>query len=198
MTPLQSELDHAHKARLKRWNAAVFRAQHPQPIPPPPPPKPTPTEPIPPWERDVLYVSSSPPEEAIKPLVLLLFAYLVKAHLFHVKRERSYARIEAIQRVVADYYDLSFIDMLSHRRTAKLVRPRQVAMYLAKKLTLKSLPEIGRRFRGRDHTTVLHGIKRITELVEHDADLAHDVDELETLLTPHQMEGHDGQHSGKI
>jgi Bacterial dnaA protein helix-turn-helix len=173
MTPLQIELDDARKARLARFNAAVFRAQHPIPIPLKP-------------ERDVLQVSSpsQAPQEALTPLLLLLFIFLVKAQLFHTDRKRSFARIEAIQRVVADYYGLSFIDLLSHRRTTKLVRPRQIAMYLTKKLTLKSLPEIGRRFRGRDHTTVLHGIKRITELIEHDADLAHDVDELEALLTP--------------
>ena len=73
--------------------------------------------------------------------------------------------IEDIQRVVARQYDVSRSDMLSARRTANVVRPRQIAMYLAKTLTLRSLPEIGRKFGGRDHTTVLHAVRKIEGLV---------------------------------
>src|SRR5665213_3175462 len=71
-------------------------------------------------------------------------------------QEPKRVKIEDIQRVVARQYNVSRSDLLSSRRTANVVRPRQVAMYLAKSLTLRSLPEIGRRFGGRDHTTVLH------------------------------------------
>ena len=71
-------------------------------------------------------------------------------------QEPKRVKIEDIQRVVARQYNVSRSDLLSSRRTANVVRPRQVAMYLAKTLTLRSLPEIGRRFGGRDHTTVLH------------------------------------------
>ena len=67
--------------------------------------------------------------------------------------------------MVARQYNVSRSDLLSSRRTANVVRPRQVAMYLAKTLTLRSLPEIGRRFGGRDHTTVLHAVRKIEALV---------------------------------
>ena len=74
-------------------------------------------------------------------------------------QEPKRVKIEDIQRVVARQYNVSRSDLLSSRRTANVVRPRQVAMYLAKTLTLRSLPEIGRRFGGRDHTTVLHAVR---------------------------------------
>ena len=73
-------------------------------------------------------------------------------------QEPKRVKIEDIQRIVARQYNVSRADLLSSRRTANVVRPRQVAMYLAKTLTLRSLPEIGRRFGGRDHTTVLHAV----------------------------------------
>lgn len=71
-------------------------------------------------------------------------------------------RIEQIQRAVANHFDVSKVDLLSARRTADIVRPRQIAMYLCKTLTSRSLPEIGRHFGGRDHTTVLHAVRKIT------------------------------------
>jgi len=74
--------------------------------------------------------------------------------------------------VVARQYNVSRSDLLSSRRTANVVRPRQVAMYLAKTLTLRSLPEIGRRFGGRDHTTVLHAVRKIEGLVTGGSDMA--------------------------
>ncbi len=86
--------------------------------------------------------------------------------------------IDEIQRKTADYYGLKLADMLSPRRAREVARPRQVAMYLAKKLTPRSLPEIGRRFGGRDHTTVMHGVKRIEELRVADTELNGDVAKL--------------------
>ena len=83
-------------------------------------------------------------------------------------QEPKRIKIEDIQRVVARQYNVSRSDLLSSRRTANVVRPRQVAMYLAKTLTLRSLPEIGRRFGGRDHTTVLHAVRKIEALVAKD------------------------------
>jgi chromosomal replication initiator protein len=83
--------------------------------------------------------------------------------------EPKRVRIEDIQRVVARQYNVSRADLLSSRRTANVVRPRQVAMYLAKVLTLRSLPEIGRRFGGRDHTTVLHAVRKIEALAGNDS-----------------------------
>jgi chromosomal replication initiator protein len=73
-------------------------------------------------------------------------------------------RIDEIQRACADHYDIKISDMVSARRTADLTMPRQVGYYLSKELTAHSMPAIGRRFGGRDHTTVLYGVRKITEL----------------------------------
>ena len=91
-------------------------------------------------------------------------------------------KIEDIQRTVARQYNVSRADLLSSRRTANVVRPRQIAMYLAKTLTLRSLPEIGRRFGGRDHTTVLHAVRKIETLVGSDTALADEIELLKRLL----------------
>jgi chromosomal replication initiator protein len=97
-------------------------------------------------------------------------------------QEPKRVKIEDIQRVVARQYNVSRADLLSSRRTANVVRPRQVAMYLAKILTLRSLPEIGRRFGGRDHTTVLHAVRKIENLVNTDAALAEEIELLKRQL----------------
>ncbi|PZQ79304.1 MAG: chromosomal replication initiator protein DnaA [Ancylobacter novellus] len=91
-------------------------------------------------------------------------------------------RLDDILRLITRHYGISRADLLSQRRTANLVRPRQIAMYLAKTLTLRSLPEIGRRFGGRDHTTVLHAVRKLTGLVESDAEIATEVRRLEIEL----------------
>ena len=90
--------------------------------------------------------------------------------------------IEDIQRRVADHYNLRIADILSPRRARPVARPRQIAMYLAKALTQHSLPEIGRKFGGRDHTTIIHGVRKVEELMERDANLAADVDSLRRLI----------------
>ena len=97
-------------------------------------------------------------------------------------QEPKRIKIEDIQRVVARQYNVSRSDLLSSRRTANVVRPRQVAMYLAKTLTLRSLPEIGRRFGGRDHTTVLHAVRKIEALVGKDTALCEEVESLKRQL----------------
>jgi chromosomal replication initiator protein len=97
-------------------------------------------------------------------------------------QEPKRIKIEDIQRVVARQYNVSRSDLLSSRRTANVVRPRQVAMYLAKTLTLRSLPEIGRRFGGRDHTTVLHAVRKIEALVSKDIALSEEVESLKRQL----------------
>ncbi|WP_315735520.1 MULTISPECIES: chromosomal replication initiator protein DnaA [unclassified Bradyrhizobium] len=97
-------------------------------------------------------------------------------------QEPKRIKIEDIQRVVARQYNVSRSDLLSSRRTANVVRPRQVAMYLAKTLTLRSLPEIGRRFGGRDHTTVLHAVRKIEALVGKDIALNDEVESLKRQL----------------
>ena len=91
-------------------------------------------------------------------------------------------RVEDILRIVAKHYGVSRADLLSSRRTANVVRPRQIAMYLAKTLTLRSLPEIGRRFGGRDHTTVLHAVRKIEGLVQGVQALAEEIEILKRLL----------------
>jgi chromosomal replication initiator protein len=96
--------------------------------------------------------------------------------------DQKRVKIEDIQRVVSRHYSVSRSDLLSARRTANVVRPRQVAMYLAKTMTLRSLPEIGRRFGGRDHTTVLHAVRKIEHLVGNDQGLADEVEGLKRQL----------------
>jgi len=90
--------------------------------------------------------------------------------------------IDEIIRKVADHYNLRLNDILSPRRARSVARPRQVAMFLAKRLTSKSLPEIGRRFGGRDHTTVIHAVKKIEELRAVDNQIAEDVELLRRML----------------
>ena len=97
-------------------------------------------------------------------------------------QEPKRVKIEDIQRIVARQYNVSRSDLLSSRRTANVVRPRQVAMYLAKTLTLRSLPEIGRRFGGRDHTTVLHAVRKIEGLVGSDMTLSEEIEILKRQL----------------
>jgi len=97
-------------------------------------------------------------------------------------REPKRVKIEDIQKRVASHYNVSRADLLSSRRTAAVVMPRQIAMYLAKSLTLRSLPEIGRRFGGRDHTTVLHAVRKIDNLCNNDAALREEIDLLKRLL----------------
>lgn len=90
--------------------------------------------------------------------------------------------IEDIQKKVAAHYNIKVSDMHSSRRSVAIARPRQIAMYLAKKLTTKSLPEIGRKFGGKDHTTVMHAVKRIDELSRNDKEFADDVELLMRML----------------
>lgn len=90
--------------------------------------------------------------------------------------------VEEIQRKVADHFTIKVSDMYSARRSRVVARPRQVAMYLAKRLTTLSLPDIGRKFGGKDHTTVMHAVKRIEELCVEDAGLREDVELLSRML----------------
>lgn len=90
--------------------------------------------------------------------------------------------IEEIQRRVAEYYNVRLADMLSARRARAVARPRQVAMWLSKQLTTRSLPEIGRKFGGRDHTTVIHAVRKIDELRAADSGMDEDVDLLKRML----------------
>ena len=103
------------------------------------------------------------------------------AHLVGAGEARR-VRIEDIQRVVARHYNVSRQELVSNRRTRVIVKPRQVAMYLSKTMTPRSFPEIGRRFGGRDHTTVLHAVRKIEELISGDTKLSHEVELLKRLI----------------
>ncbi|MBI3447261.1 MAG: chromosomal replication initiator protein DnaA [Magnetospirillum sp.] len=90
--------------------------------------------------------------------------------------------IEEIQKKVAEHFTIKLAEMSSARRSRQVARPRQIAMYLAKQLTSRSLPEIGRKFGGRDHTTVMHAVKKVEELKEADQNFAEDVELLRRML----------------
>ena len=90
--------------------------------------------------------------------------------------------VDKIQNVVSNYFNISLSEMLSQRRSRPLARPRQIAMYLAKKLTSRSLPEIGRRFANRDHTTVIHAVKTINRLSDQDDEMKKNLNQIKSLL----------------
>jgi chromosomal replication initiator protein len=96
----------------------------------------------------------------------------------HLRTGEKRITVDDIQKAVADYYGLKQADLLSERRNRAIARPRQTAMWLCKHLTTRSLPDIGRRFGGRDHTTVLHAVRRIEELKGSDAPLYADIEAL--------------------
>lgn len=160
MTPLQMHYHQARKARLQRFAEA---AQRPVSLPPPIAPEPEP-EP------------AAAPIEPEQPTKRPYWFWMV------AEPHRRYPPVKAIQHAVADHYDVTVHDILSSRRTARVVKPRQIAMFLAKKLTLKSLPEVGRRFGGRDHTTVLHAVRKIESLAQEDGDLSADLNALISSL----------------
>lgn len=90
--------------------------------------------------------------------------------------------VDEIQKTVAEHFNMKQVDLLSERRTRSVARPRQIAMYLCKQHTTRSYPDIGRRFGGRDHTTVLHGVRKIDELIAKDDQIARDVEALTRKL----------------
>ena len=98
--------------------------------------------------------------------------------------------IPEIQRAVAKDYNIELKYMLSQRRQASIVRPRQVAMYLAKEMTTATLPMIGRKFEGRDHTTIMHGIRKIARLYREDDELMGRIERLKASITERHNERH--------
>ena len=90
--------------------------------------------------------------------------------------------VDKIQNIVSNYFNISLSEMLSQRRSRPLARPRQIAMYLSKKMTTRSLPEIGRRFANRDHTTVIHAVKTISRLAEQDDEMKKNINQIKSLL----------------
>ena len=105
-----------------------------------------------------------------------------KAILKDVFNQVRVITVDKIQNVVSNYYNIALSEMLSQRRSRPLARPRQVAMFLAKKMTTRSLPEIGRRFANRDHTTVIHAVKTITKISETDEEMKKNIHQIKALL----------------
>jgi chromosomal replication initiator protein len=97
-------------------------------------------------------------------------------------REARRVRIEDILRIVSRHYKVPRNELLSARRSRDVVRPRQIAMFLAKALTSRSLPEIGRRFGGRDHTTVLHSVRKVEAMIKDDVELGQEIELLKRML----------------
>ncbi len=108
------------------------------------------------------------------------FAEEVLGEMFRASRRRI--TIDEIQKRVSEHFHIRHAEMISARRAREVARPRQIAMYLAKQLTPRSLPEIGRRFGGRDHTTVIHAVRQIEKLRASDSEIDHDVVALMRLL----------------
>lgn len=119
--------------------------------------------------------------QSFEPTITLDRVDEMIGHLCRAGETRK-VRIEDIQKVVARHYNVSKVELLSDRRTRTIVKPRQIAMYLSKVLTLRSLPEIGRRFGGRDHTTVLHAVRKIETQAESDDGLAREIELLKRLI----------------
>ena len=97
---------------------------------------------------------------------------------FLINSNSKSINVESIQNTVASYFNLNIQEMLSARRSRSLARPRQIAMYLAKQHTTNSLPDIGRKFSNRDHTTVIHAVKKINELIDKDEEIRKNVLEI--------------------
>lgn len=110
------------------------------------------------------------------PLAEKTLADLIRA------RDAKRVRIEDILKIVSRHYKVPRNELLSARRSRDVVRPRQIAMYLAKALTSRSLPEIGRRFGGRDHTTVLHSVRKVEQMIKDDLELGQEIELLKRML----------------
>jgi chromosomal replication initiator protein len=90
--------------------------------------------------------------------------------------------MDEILKKTCDYYKIRQVDIISQNRQRAIARPRQMAMYLCKRLTTRSLPEIGKKFGGRDHTTILYGVRKIEELMQIDSQIAEDAELLRRML----------------
>ena len=106
----------------------------------------------------------------------------IQGNIAFFRPRPAHPPIAEIQRRVADHYRVRLAEMTSARRSREVARPRQIAMYLSRQLTPRSLPEIGRRFGGRDHTTVIHAIRQIEKLRAGDNELDRDIMQLEAEL----------------
>lgn len=171
-TPGQLAESERRKERLQRIQSSAFHYVAPQPI-----------EPV-----KIEIEDHQPEQTSIEvracngQIVIVTQDQIAEARAIFERATSNIVTVEKIQRAVCARFGIKRSDMLSVRRTKDLVVPRQVAMYLAKTLTLKSLPEIGRRFCGKDHTTVLHAVRKMQALVNRDDTIRSVVDDLKAVL----------------
>lgn len=158
----QMRADYA--ARRARLYAPRVEMREPSPVKEPEAKAKAPRPPV--KRRLGVFAKPAPPEPA--PIVRDAIHDWLELASPHIMKATLSARI---MEIVAEATGVTKLDLISHRRTIKVVRPRQICFYLMRQCTVMSLPEIGRRFSGRDHTTVLHGTRKIAELMETDADL---------------------------
>jgi hypothetical protein len=117
------------------------------------------------------------------PVILPPIPNHIIAQAANVAFPKYLSRVEAIQRsTLTEFPTMTVMDIRSQRRTKAVVRARQIAMYLAKTMTEQSLPELGRRFGGRDHTTILHGVRKIEGLIVKDQELAAMVERIKSII----------------
>jgi chromosomal replication initiator protein len=107
-------------------------------------------------------------------------AYKILKDLLRSNERR--VTISEIQKEVSKYYQITLADLTSSRRSRNIARPRQISMYIAKIMTTRSLVEIGAKFGGKDHTTVMHSVKRVEELIKSDDDIAEDIAKIKAIL----------------
>lgn len=129
------------------------------------------------WVEENAGRSDEPPIALHRPHDAHVHTFRLFSELSNVEPSQR-VLIETVIRETCLFYEISRADLLSQRRTLSIIKPRQIAMYLAKVMTLRSMPEIGRRFGGRDHTTALHAVRKIGDLVASDAALAAEVEAL--------------------
>lgn len=192
MGALQQQLHTEHKARMRRlWDTPPRRV-----IVPTPPPQPVSVTVAPPVAvAEPIVVPPIPtPEESRAARLRRLegelrdLALRVRAELKECDEPAGAKIIEPpirlIIRTVAAYYNISMTDFLSPRRTANIAHPRQIAMYVTKEMTRHGFPTIGRHFGGRDHTTILHAVRKVEALRAADPKLNREINELTAMLTP--------------
>jgi chromosomal replication initiator protein len=100
----------------------------------------------------------------------------------HLRGAEKRITVDDIQKATSEHFGLKQADLISERRNRSIARPRQAAMWLAKQLTTRSLPDIGRRFGGRDHTTVLHSVRKVEQMIKDDAELGQEIELLKRML----------------
>lgn len=184
LTPLQARYADERRSRLARMSPAALRPAVAHPV----------CQPLHIEITECIPVETSIDVVECANQVILVSekkvaeARVVFEWLSDVLVGRNNITVERIQAVVCAQLNMRRNDILSPRRHAPVVRARHIAMYLAKTLTLKSLPEIGRHFAGRDHTGVLHAVRKIERQIETDAELAADVATIMTALQPQGVE----------